>query len=362
VSPKQSPLPLPLVLEEIEPDWLTAALRVRAPDVTVRGVTIVDVNHGTCTKVRLRLDRDAAAVRAGIPETVILKAGFEPHSREMAYMHETEVRGYRDVFPVLPLPGPACYFADFDAERGQGVIVMEDLVARGVSFCHPLQPQTHDQVARRLSVLAQFHARTWNSPDFAPGGRWDWLEDSLPNTRAYAELFLQSGAWSRFIELPRGAAASIRFQSGDWMAEALEKMVVLSRREPHCLLHGDTHLGNLYVDPDGTPGFFDSLPTHGPAMSEVAYHLVCALDPADRPRWEQALVKHYLDELARHGASPPSFDEAMLQYGAYLARAYFIFVVNDPAFQREAINTAYVARISAAMLEHDTAGLLAAVK
>src|SRR5687767_10995675 len=128
----RSHLPLPITIEEIDRNWLTSALRVKAPDVTVRDFEIVDVNHGTCTKIRLRLDLDEVGKLAGIPETVILNGGFESHSRGLDFMHEKEVRGYRDLLPVNPLPTPICYFADFDAERGQGIVIIEDLVARGV--------------------------------------------------------------------------------------------------------------------------------------------------------------------------------------------------------------------------------------
>src|SRR5262249_13817085 len=156
---------------EIDCDWLTAALRTRAPDVTVNDFSIVDINRGTCTKIRLRLDMDEAGRRAGIPKTVILKGGFESHSRVMHAMHEKEVRGYREVLSALGLRCPAYYFADYEAERLQGIVIMEDLVARGVRFCHPLEPQTHEQVAARLTALARFHAKTWGSPGFASGGQ-----------------------------------------------------------------------------------------------------------------------------------------------------------------------------------------------
>ena len=95
---------------------------------------------------------------------------------------------------------------------------------------------------------------------------------------------------------------------------------------------------------------------------EVSYHIVCALDTADRPNWERPLVRHYLDELKRHGVDAPDLEEAMRQFGTYLARAYFIFVINEAFFQNEAVNTAYTARISAAMLDHDTIGLLESIR
>lgn len=361
--PSQSHLPLPVTIEEITPGWLTAALRTRAPDVTVRGLEVVDVNHSTTTKVRLRLDLDEAARRAGVPELVILKGGFEPHSRnvEMTNMHEKEVRGYRDVFPVLPLPTPACYFADYDPERRQGIIVMEDLVARGVTFCHASRPQSHEQVARRLSALARFHAGTWGGPDVQPGGRWAYLDDFLVSMQPFFDHNIAPQTWSRFCAAPRGAAASVRFHDRDWMKDAFDRMVRYSQTLPACVLHGDIHLGNLYIDRDGSPGFFDTLASRGPGMLEVSYHVSAALDAADRRRSEGALVQHYLDELRRSGVEPPTFDEAMRQYAILLPYGFFIWMTTESHYQAEAVNTANAARVSAAMLDHDTQGLIAAL-
>ena len=352
--------PLPVSLDEITGAWLTAALRRSAPEVTVHAVEVVDIIHGTCTKLRLRLDVDQAGKRAGIPETVFMKGGFEPHSRQMDFMHAMEVRGYR-VLPFLGLPCPKPYFADFDPERRQGIVILEDLRARGVEFCDPLIPQTHDQVARRLSKLAQFHAKTWASPELRPGGRWGELPE-LTGLLGHFQHYLEPEIWKRFIALPQGAAASVRFHDRPWAASALERMAALAKRLPHAVLHTDTHLGNLYVDRDGTPGFFDSLTSRGPAMLEVTYHVACALDTADRPRWEGALVRHYLDELSRNGVDAPSFDEAMRQFGAFLVYGYLVFLINETDYQSGAVNTAYTARFSAAMIAHDTIGLLAAIK
>jgi hypothetical protein len=292
---------------------------------------------------------------------VILKGGFEAHSRDMGFMHATEVRGYRDVLPVLKLPGPTCFFADYDSERRQGIVIMEDLVARGVSFCSALRPAGYDAVARRLSVLAEFHAKTWATPERLAAGPWGGLNAYCASTLSYGDHFLDPATWSGFTRSPRGAAASTRFHDPAWMRQALDSLAQLEPRRPHCVLHGDTHPGNLYVDADETPGFFDPTMHRGPALADVSYHVVCALDQADRPLWERDLVAHYLAELARRGIEPPDLDEAMRDYGAYLARAYFIFMINDTVFQPEAINTAYVARISAAMLAHDTTGLLQAI-
>ena len=126
-------------------------------------------------------------------------------------------------------------------------------------------------------------------------------------------------------------------------------------------MHGEIHLGNLYIDRDGTPGFLDTLASRGPAMLEVSYHISASVDSADRPRWEGALVQHYLECVSAAGAEPPSFEEAMHQYGVFLTYGHFIWLTTESHYQPEAVNTANAARVSAAMLDHDTIGLVAAL-
>jgi hypothetical protein len=66
-------------------------------------------------------------------------------------------------------------------------------------------------------------------------------------------------------------------------------------------------------------------------------------------------------ELGRNGVNPPPFEESLRNYGTFLAFGYGIFITNESAYQAEAINTAYTARFSAAMLDHDTSGLLQSI-
>lgn len=353
-------VPMPAAIEDIDAAWLTRALRTRSPGVTVLSSEIVDMIRGTCTKIRFRLTMDEVGRAAGIPEYVMLKSGYEPHSAAMYFMLVIEARAYGEVLPALGLRSPACYFAGQDGH--QGVVIMDDLKACGVRMCHPLVPQTREEITRRISALARFHAQSWDTPDFHPGGRWDWVTETIPADGGYMGHFLNPEAWRKRVEGPQAAAASIRFHKLDWMRMAIDKLIILAERTPHVLLHGDTHLGNLYVDLDGEPGFFDPQPHRWPAMQEIAYQIGGTLDPADRRHWEADLVLRYLDELRRHGVQSFSFDEAMSQYAAFLSLGYMIFLINESFFQPVAINTAYVARFSSAMLDNNTTSVLNAIR
>lgn len=351
--------PLPVTVEAITREWLEAALRAWNPEVSLKGATILDVQHDTCTKIRLALHLDEAGKAAGIPERVILKGGFEPHSREMHDMHRQEVHAYADVLPHTPLRFPRCWFAGYSAQDRQGIIIMEDLVERGVTFLHPQHPQEPDAVARRLTMLARHHALTWESPDIRPGGRFGWAAHVADSPHFHSLLVPE--VWGSYIDSARGAAASVCFHDLEWMKRTYEKVNRYAKTLPTMLIHGDTHLGNLYVDTDGEPGFFDSLPHLAPAMYEVAYHVTGALDVPVRRKHERDLVAHYREELARNGVQPPSLNAFMHQFGCMLPNGYLIFVVNASEFQPEAINTAYTARFSSAMLDHDTIALVDAL-
>lgn len=343
--------PLPTEIGNITTAWLSAAMAL-----PLTGSRVVDVMHGTCTKVRLALESDNPAV----PATVILKGGFEPHSRLMDYMHANEVYAYADVAPRSPMRQPRCWYAGFDAGAKQGIVILEDLVARGVEFCHAQRPQSPDAVAKRLAVLARHHATSMNRPElFTPGGAYDWAGDYIDGFYRYGEAILTPPVWQGFVESSRGAAVSTRFHGLDWFLETLGKLSCFGKTVPRALLNGDTHLGNLYIDINGEPGFFDSQPHVGPVMAEVAYHVTCALDMADRRTHERDLVAGYLTALAAEGITPPSLNETLHQYAAFLAFGYGIFLVNASEFQPEAVNTAYTARFSAAMLDNGTVEVLA---
>ena len=368
-------VPLPLTIEELDTRWLAAALSRAFPKLKLNGFEIVDARHGFTTVLRLRLDVDDASRKAGVPETVIVKGGFEPWSRDRARTYAMEAIAYRDVWPVLPLNVPKAFFADVDSERKQAIMIMEDLVARKVRFLHGLRTRTYDQVARTLSALAEFHATTWDSPDLSPGGRFGSTADFAPNgtwegiapngaamMRDYLHHvgFLQPEVFDRLSRLPRGTATAKQFHDVEWVRLALNYIASLGEVLPQCVTHGDMHLGNLYEEPDGTPGFYDALPHKEPSLMEVTYHITCALDPADRRRWDRALVAHYLSELRRHGVDAPSFDDVMFHFAAYLVYGFCVFFINDTRWQTESFNTAHASRFSAAMVDHGTKELILA--
>jgi hypothetical protein len=345
---------LPVTVDGITAQWLTAALGTRYPGVEVTSLVRTEVLPGTSTKVRVELAYNEAGHALGLPACMLVKGGFQDHSESMQDMYRNEMRFYRDVLPFIDMNAPQCFYAGTDPGGWQSVVVMEDLRERGVTFCHAQQSQRYEAVARRLAAIARYHAQTWNSREFDASGRFGWVGERFSGwSLAYQNRYLEPDVWQHYVSLPRGAAVSQRLHDREWMRDALAQIAAAHQGKPVCLIHGDTHLGNLYVERDGTPGFFDAQVSRAPWSLEVAYHIGCALDIADRRAWERDLLAHYLTHLKVNGVAAPSFDEAWDDYRRDLVYGYFIFAINETRFQTEAVNTAYAARFGVALLDHD---------
>lgn len=359
-------LRLPGSLEGFTAEWLTEAFSIKYPGVEVLSVTVEEVILGTSSNFRLGLTYNKAGQSAGLPPRVMVKGSYVERWRDMGIMYASEMRFYRDVRPIVEMNTPACYYAGRDAGTGRVVVILEDLTLRGVRFFDAFKTQSFEQTARRLDAMAHYHAQTWNSPYLEPGGRLDWIPVRYAGREgavasAQVEMnghYLSDEVWPTVLMNPRAAAVPAVFRDADWMRNALVKMSNAHLEVDTCMIHGDTHLGNLYEDADGTPGFFDPALARAPWSMEFAYHLVGALDVPDRRRWERPLLALYLDRLKVYGVDAPQFDEAWGAYARDICHGLFVWMVNESHWQIEAINTANSARFGVAAIDCGTYELL----
>jgi aminoglycoside/choline kinase family phosphotransferase len=283
----------------------------------------------------------------------------------MAYMHENEARYYGEVVPRTTINAPACYFAATDRVIGQSIVLLEDLRLRDVRFCHASHPLDYAQCAAFLDGIARFHAQWWNHRDLDDGGELGWILPQLRNLGegGYRSRVLQpelwtAELWDEFLALPRCAAIPRALHDRERLRAGLNRLGDRIATMPVTLCHGDTHLGNLYLDADGTAGFRDAQVRRSSWAMDVAYHVVAALDIEDRREWERGLLGHYLDRLAAYGITPPGFDEAWLSYRCEIAYGLFVWTLNANAFQSETVNTYVNARFGAAATDHHSLDLL----
>ena len=127
-----------------------------------------------------------------------------------------------------------------------------------------------------------------------------------------------------------------------------------------CLLHGDTHTGNVYLDPEGRGSFFDwEVVQTGHWAQDIAYHLGTVLTIEDRRAHEEELLRFYLTELAANGAPAPSFDEAWDLYRRSFGYGYLLWVITMIRGRDEVLQ--HMPRLGAALTDHQTYRLLGVV-
>jgi hypothetical protein len=306
-SPTATGVPFPRSLEDITPDWITRALAVNYPGTRINGMRFGTVIRGMATKAQLHLDYNEAGRTYALPGAMWVKAGLETHSATLAATYRAEVNFFRELAPRLAVNCPNSYFQLLDEASGNGLVLLEDLTARNVSFGRQTEPLKPAAAARVLELQASYHARLWSAPEL---DQLRWLTPGGAIREAnVVDTFL--GFWGvaekqpRFEHVPSGLRDPARIR------RALLRLQEIDDREGQCVVHGDAHPGNLYFERDGRPGYLDwQTVMRGHWAFDVTYFLISALTVADRRAHERDLLKHYLGCLSRHGAAAPPFDLA----------------------------------------------------
>ena len=342
--------PLPLTADGVTVAWLSAALRTRYPGVTVAAADRLEVIEGTATKmlVALRYDGDAG----GLPDRMWIKGGFGDHREFTGNLgvYRSEVLFFTDIAPRYGLHHPRCYFALAQDQPVQGIVALEDLRARDVTFARATRPMTPGQVAAGLGTLAQLHGETWGRYKPGPGA---------PPLLMARSSDLIWDAW--FAELPqmfaapRAFAAPVALHDPERLRAAVRAYRTAVQRDPECLVHGDPHVGNAYTERDGTVGFVDwQVIAIGNWYHDVNYFIVSALDLPDRRAHERDLLGGYLKTLGSHGVPVPHLDEAWEEYRRATVYGFLCWLCNPDIWQPPDVNAATFARFGMAMLDHDT--------
>lgn len=347
---------LPLQLDDVTREWVGHALAVRHPGVEVTRLNVGEVLWGSATKVWLQLAYNDAGRQAGLPPTMLLKTGFDPKMRQLAAAaYARETRFFDAVAATLKMPLPRCYYAGTDPESAQSALLLEDLVARSCTFGRIFIPLGVDKLAETLALLARLHASYWNRTG-APALRG---LDQNQERVAIIDFLVSEPNWERCLGAPRAKDIPAPIRNRERVAHALARLREHDRRGPRCLIHGDAHVGNMYFENDGSPRFLDwQAASIGCWDQDVAYIITCALTTEDRRANEQALLKHYLEELRARGVKDaPAFENAWDAHRRQVAYG-ILGLLCTPEMQTEEFAGIMGTRFALAMDDLDTLNLL----
>ncbi len=308
---------LPLSFADVTPEWLTGLLQRRYPGAVIEGMRLLSTIEGHTSKARYAIDRTEPAVAAGLPAQICLKANLtgDPLSSNACV---NEARFYGLFRADLDLPAPDCLLADWDddADGEQGLIILEDLVPIGGEFGTSGQNLELDRMASALGEMARLHGTTWGLPEL---DRQDWLLTGTSRETPGDDYW----TLMRDYIAPHNAKASHLAVLPSWASEDPNRLhgayLQLCDREtadasPLCLVHGDAHIGNSYLRPDGSQMWFDwQIVRKGRPWRDVTYFMIGSLSVERRRAAERDLIRHYCDEIARYGVTL-DFDAAWDDY------------------------------------------------
>jgi thiamine kinase-like enzyme len=192
---------------------------------------------------------------------------------------------------------PKVYYAKM--KRTNFVLILDDILAKNVSFPTILEPCPIDRAILVMKSLGRLHAQNWNHP---PNSIWNTanrplfcsiiaLETLKTIQKRYQTKPLIppeiEGGYRKYIQ-------SFETVRSCWSSEVLT------------LVHGDTHIGNMHFYPDQvTMGFHDwqcVAQEHG--MRDVGYFLLSSIESdvleANNCELERKLLELYISELNSH--------------------------------------------------------------
>ena len=343
--PEASRPPVPETLDEaLSPGWLTAALGTRFPGVEVRDVTPGPVVSRLSTNARFHIDT-AGPLPEGLSPDLCVKGYFTEVGHFARRAGVPEAHFYRDLVAstgVRTLPG---VYADVDDVTLASVVITEDVVAQGATFLDSLSDYTPDQTAQSLEELARLHVATWMDPSCQ---RAAWLDPWLAKLNSGRGVKEISGNF----EGPIGAGVPTAVKDPQRLVDAFRVVATDAENgSPWCVIHGDTHAANLYLDGERRPSLVDwQLVQRGPWYLDVGYHIAATLTVDDRRRSERDLVAHYLDLMRSGGVEMPADDEVWRGLRRGMVHGFYLWGITlkvDPP-----ITTALLERLGTAVDDH----------
>ena len=300
--------PLPPTVDALTLEVLQAVVGAQPPGAEPSGFEIASTSHAgegaasTADRVQIRLEYGDERPD-GAPQHLVYKTVIASQ-RAPTVMYETEVRFYDEIRPDLAIETPRCFGTAIDRTNGRFAILLEDLADRAASFPSAATSLTTAHVETVLSNLAALHAHYWRSDRFDDDLAWV----PTPITGGMFDVFDTIGFELISDQLERHPFKAEMIapldRSFDSMWDQLWAYQTEMAAAPTTLLHGDTHVGNTYLLPDGSAGFLDwQLMVRGRWAHDVIYLLPTSMDRDLRRRHQEDLLRGYLAELRGHGVA-----------------------------------------------------------
>ncbi|MDY6995058.1 MAG: phosphotransferase [Actinomycetota bacterium] len=275
---------------DLTADWLTEVL-----GHGVSGFTVDRIGTGQMSEC-YRVGLQYADGESG-PGSVVLKvAAADTSSRQTGLamgLYQREVGFYTDIAPGLGGPIAPCHHAAYDPSTGAFDLLLGDAAPAVVG--DEVRGATAEQAHLALTQLALVHGPLLNDGTLAAADR---LGGGSPVNQG-----LITTLYAGFIDRYRDQVSDEHRHVCERLVASFDAYMAAEadRDGPRGLIHGDYRLDNMLF---GEPGADRPLTvvdwqtvTWGPAFTDVAYFLGCALPIAARREHYDALLSAYTDAL-----------------------------------------------------------------
>lgn len=363
---------LPTTPEEMTPEWLTGTLRstgALGPGARVKSVSSSLLGEGLgfiglVARLSLSYEGDAA----GMPASMVAKVPSpDPGSRQVGNLYglyESEVRFYNEFAGASGPDVPKCYFAAYDRDAGQSLVLIEDLDGLG-RFGDQVTGSTPEDAHLAVRWLARFHARWWQHPRLE-ATPWMATADGLVRN---AMLTAYEACWPLYEErfghvLTPGIKAA-----GATLHRRILAQLDRCAAYPLTIVHGDFRRDNMFFGNEGSGRplvVFDwQSPNRGWGAYDLANFVAGSLEPETRREHEAELIGEYHELLREGGVSGYSLEQLKRDYAACLVVATGVNVTTGatlPATNQRAVDLfeKMMKRTVSAIEDHDALSLVTA--
>ncbi len=253
---------------DLTAEWLSAQLD--APVSAFASHRVGTGQMSECYRIALQYAGDAAG-----PSSVVLKvAASDPVSRQTGFalgLYEREVRFYAEVAPRLVGPIAPCYHASFDADAGTFALLLGD--AGPAEVGDEIEGTSVQRARLAVSELGRLHGPAIGDQTLAGAA---WLNRESPIGQAQL-----AALYAGFTERYESRITPRHREVCDRLIASFDAYLAADAHGPQGLVHGDYRLDNMLF---GTPDADRPLTvvdwqtvSWGPAMTDLAYFLGCAL-------------------------------------------------------------------------------------
>ncbi|MDG1839206.1 MAG: phosphotransferase [Dehalococcoidia bacterium] len=282
--------------------------------VNLRRVPLGDGYAASTHRIELKYSENnkynvqSIVVKSPITDSSILKTA------QINGIYEREVEFYR----IMSRTGfdahiPRCYYADFDSESGDFVLVLEDLSSRIPGNHHTSRPL--HEIKDVFRAYGRLHHRFFSLAELRDG-----IFLAKPGNGKFIRRQMQQLLDAMVVKLEPYMGEGTRHRILGQL-NYFEKLYEYSKQAQHSTLtHGDAHQANVMFGKNGEkPVILDwQLARFGIGMEDIARFLLLSTEPEFRRAHTDELIAVYADELSAIG-SDLTFTECQADYLPMLA-------------------------------------------